>query len=218
MNIQTEVTNFIDQDVSMRRGLSRGYINTRSLAKYIHDNLNISTSLDAIISAIRRYQTKEESKEDIKTRYKYIASAKVSSRTRMASVLFRKEMDVRKSLINLYNKIDFSKGDVLRILEVGQFLKIIIDEDNLKLLEGIFDEHDIISYDKKLGEVSLIYDRDVIETPGIFAALGSELAQNNISIRDGVICGSEHVFILKEDDVMKALQVLYKITKWGEKN
>ena len=217
-NIQNTVTNFIEQDVSIRRGLSRGFINSRALAKYIHKNLSLSCSIDAIISAIRRYELKEESKEEIKKRYKLIANAKVSSRTRMVSVLFKKDMNVRKSLIKLHDKIDFSKGEVLRILEVSQFIKIIIDQSNFKFIEEYFSKSDIIAIDKKLGEISLIYNEEVIDTPGIFAALSSELALNSISIRDGVICGSEHIFIINEDDLMKALQALYRISKWGEKN
>ena len=217
-NIQASVTNFIEQDVSIRRGLSRGFLNTRALAKYIHKNLMLNCSIDAVISALRRYETKEEPKEYIKDRYKLIASAKVSSRTRMVSILFRKDMDVRNSLIKLYNKIDFSKGEVLRILEVSQFIKIVIDEANLKKVEELFTKKDIVETEKKLGEISIIYSDAVKDTPGVFAVLTSELALNGISIRDGVICGSEHIFIINEDDQMKALQALHGISKWGEKN
>ncbi len=216
-NIHFTVTNFINQDVSIRRGLSRGFINTRALAKYILKSLNLSCSLDAVISAIRRYESQEETKENIKQRYKAIANAKVSSRTRMASVLFKKAMSVRNSLLKLYNKIDFSKGEVLRILEVSQWIKIIIDQSNMGLVEGLFNKKDILGYDYKLGEISLIYQEDVIGIPGIFSVLSSEFALNNISIRDGVICGSEHIIIIREDDLMRALQALHRVAKWGEK-
>ena len=80
----------------------------------------------------------------------------------------------------------------------------------------LFTKSDILAIDKKLGEISLIYGEEVIDTPGVFAALSSELALNNISIRDGVICGSEHIFIINEDDLMKALQSLHGISKWGD--
>ena len=216
-NIQSNVTNFIEQDVSIRRGLSRGFVNIRALAKYIHDNLALPCSLDAIISAIRRYETEEQTKEDIKNRYKVIANSKVSSRTRMASVLFKKKMEVRNSLLKLYSKIDFTKGEVLRILEVSQWIKIIIDQDNLKLVDEMFEKKDILEIDNKLGEISLIYQEEVINIPGIFSVLSSELVLSDISIRDGVICGSEHIIIVNEDDLMKALQALHKVTKWGEK-
>jgi len=214
-NINSAVTNFIDQDVSIRRGLTRGFINVRSLAKYIHQNMQLNCSLDAVISAIRRYDTTEKNKEDIKNRYKLLANAKMSSRTRIMSVLLKKDMEVRQSLIKLYNKIDFARGDILRILEVSQYIKIIIDQSNEDKIDSLFSE--VLSKVKKLGEISLIYDKEVINTPGVFAALASELALNNISIRDGVICDFEHIFILDQDDVMKALNVLHNIVKWGER-
>jgi aspartokinase len=217
-NIQQEVTNFIEQDVSLRRGLTRGLLNTRALAMYIHKNLHLSCTLDAVISAIRRYETQSEPKEDIKKRYKLIASAKVSSRTRMISILLKKEPEVRAALTKLYSKIDFPKGEVIRILEVSQSIKLIIDESNFPEIEKLFSKKDIISIEKKLGEISLIYADEVANTPGVFAALSSELSLSGISIIDGMICGNEHIFIINEDDLMKALQAMHRISKWGEKN
>jgi predicted regulator of amino acid metabolism with ACT domain len=217
-NIQQEVTNFIEQDVSLRRGLARGLLNTRALAIYIYKNLNLNCTLDAVISAIRRYETFNEPKEDIKKRYKLIASAKVSSRTRMVSVLLKKENEVRSAITKLYSKIDFPKGEVIRILEVSQFIKLIIDESNFPEIEKLFPKKDIISVEKKLGEISLVYADEVANTPGVFAALSSELALSGVSIIDGMICGNEHIFIVNEDNLMKALQAMHRISKWGEKN
>jgi predicted regulator of amino acid metabolism with ACT domain len=217
-NIQQKVTNFIEHDVSIRRGLTRDLINTRALAKYIQENLGLSGSLDAVISAIRRYETQDKSKEDIYKRYKIIAGSKVSSRSRMAAVLYRKEMEVRKSLIRLYSKIDFTAGEVLRILEVTQYIKVILDESNLKLVEDIFPKQEILGIEKRLGEISIVYSKEVVDTPGVFSALAGELALNNISIRDGVICGPEHIFIIKEDDLMSALTALHNIASWGDRN
>ncbi len=214
-NIQQEVTNFIEQDVSIRRGLSRGFLNTRSLAKYIYKNLQLSCTIDAVISAIRRYEEKQEPKEDIKKRYELIAAAKVSSRTRMVSVLFKKTADVRNALVKLYNKIDFSKNEVIRILEVSQYIKLIIDRSNLSKVEEMFS--DIVSVEEKLGEISLVYEKEIANTPGVFAALAGELALSDLSIIDGVICGNEHIFIINEDDLMKALEAMHRIRKWGEK-
>ncbi|MFH2021497.1 MAG: hypothetical protein ABIJ34_08860 [archaeon] len=216
-NIQSEVTNFIEQDVSIRRGLSRELLNIRALAKYIQQNLQLSCSLDAVISAIRRYEGREEQKEDIKMRYKLIASSKVSSRTRIASLLFKKHMDVRNNLIGLYKKIDFSKGEILRILEVSEYIKIIIDEANLEKATDACGKKDVVQVEHNLGEISILYADIVKQTPGIFAALSSELALSGISIVDGVICGNEHIFIVNEDDLMKALGALHRISKWGAK-
>ena len=214
-NIQSSVTNFIEQDVSIRGGLARGFLNTRSLAKYIYLNLQLSCTIDAVISAIRRYEEKQEPKENIKKRYELIASAKVSSRTRMVSVLFKKTPEARTALVKLYNKIDFSKNEVIRILEVSQFIKLIIDRTNFSKVQELFS--DIVSVEKNLGEISLVYETEVANTPGVFAALSSEFALSDISIVDGVIVGSEHIFIFNEDDLMKALEAMHRIRKWGER-
>jgi hypothetical protein len=216
-NIQQTVTNFLEQDVSIRRGLTRGILNTRALARYIHQNLHLTCTLDAVISAIRRYESEPEKKADIKKRYKLIADAKVSSRTRMVSYLLKKTVNTREAIINLYKKLDFSKGEVLRILEVNQFIKIIIDEANNGFIKDLFDKKHIISQERNLGEISIIYDQKVIVTPGVFAALSSELALSGVSIVDGVICGNEHIFIINEDDLMRALQAMHRISKWGGK-
>jgi aspartokinase len=216
-NIQGEVTNFIEQDVSIRRGLSRGLLNSRALAKYISQNLKLNCTIDAVISAIRRYESKAEPKEYIKERYKLIASAKVSSRTKMISVLLKKNVDVRKSITNLYNKVDFSKGEVIRILEVNQYIKLIVDEANFKDVQELFSKSDVVSIEKGLGEISVIYGAEVANTPGVFAAVSGEYALSNISLVDAVICGNEHIFIVNEDDLMKALEAMHRIRKWGEK-
>jgi hypothetical protein len=215
-NIQSEVTNFIEQDVSIRRGLSRGLLNSRALAKYIYNNLKLNCTVDAVISAIRRYETHDDVKEDIKKRYQLIASAKVSSRTKMISVLLKKNINVRQAIVKLYSKIDFSKGEVLRILEVNQYIKMIIDIDNFSNVESLFLKEDIVSISKNLGEISIIYNDTVASTPGVFAALSSEFALSNISLVDGVICGNEHIFIVNEDDLMKALSAMNRVRKWGE--
>ena len=43
------------------------------------------------------------------------------------------------------------------------------------------------------------------------------VALSDLSIIDGVICGNEHIFIINEDDLMKALEAMHRIRKWGEK-
>ena len=133
----------------------------------------------------------------------------------MVSVLFKKTADVRNALVKLYNKIDFSKNEVIRILEVSQYIKLIIDRSNLSKVEEMFS--DIVSVEEKLGEISLVYEKEIANTPGVFAALAGELALSDLSIIDGVICGNEHIFIINEDDLMKALEAMHRIRKWGEK-
>jgi hypothetical protein len=213
-NIQQSVTNFIDQDVSIRRGLHRGIINVRSLAKFIQKNISGNPSLDAVISAIRRYQKDGSIKDKIKRSYMVIAAAKVFSRTNMASLLFDRSQDVRQALSGVYKRIDPTKGEMMRVIETTQHIKVILDESLLAAMRV----PGVIKTEKDLGEISIIFKEDVDDIPGIFSALAGELAISGISIIDGMICGNEHIFIVNEDDLLKALQAMHRIAKWGKKN
>ena len=213
-SIMAKVTNFIDHDVSIRRGLTRGFINTRALAKYLQKTLELNVGLDAVISAIRRYTATDEHKTEAKKRYHNIAAAKITSRTKMCSILLKKDAKARSGIAALYAKIDFSKGDVLRTLESNQHIKMIIDESNLTLAQSLVGDHTLL-IKKDLGEISLLYD-DADALPGTFAAVSSEIALNNISLQDALICGAEHIIILHQDDVVRTVQVLDSIRTWAE--
>ena len=63
-NIREKVWKFIDTDISIKKDLSRKVVNVRSLAKHILATQKLSTSLDAVISAIRRYSLDTKKSED----------------------------------------------------------------------------------------------------------------------------------------------------------
>ena len=84
-------------------------------------------------------------------------------------------------------------------------------------VQELFSKSDVVSIEKGLGEISVIYGAEVANTPGVFAAVSGEYALSNISLVDAVICGNEHIFIVNEDDLMKALEAMHRIRKWGEK-
>ena len=62
-NTVGEVWKFLDNNPCIKRDLSKGLINSRALAKYIVKTQKMDVTLDAIISAIRRYDI--EKKDDI---------------------------------------------------------------------------------------------------------------------------------------------------------
>ena len=55
-NIVHEVWKILDNNPSIRREMRRGLINMSALAKYIIHRKGVDATLDAVISAIRRYK------------------------------------------------------------------------------------------------------------------------------------------------------------------
>jgi len=197
-NIIKQVTTMIDQDVSIRRSLTRGFVNIRALAIFIQKRLSDTTSLDAIISAIRRYDLSNEFKEVTKKRYEILAKAKLSSRTNLCSLIVKKEKEVQEVISQCYTIFDFSKGEVFRVIEAHQSIAIVMDDTYLN---------------KNLGELSLMYNSEM-SLSGVFAVVNSEIALNNIDIKNAILCETEHILILNEKDLIPTLNILAHIRSW----
>src|SRR3989338_11002525 len=54
--ITKEVWNVINSDLSIQRDIEKGLINHRALARYVLEKYGVKASLEAVISAIRRYE------------------------------------------------------------------------------------------------------------------------------------------------------------------
>src|SRR3989338_4501051 len=90
-NIRAFVWKIIDTDIAIRKCLSRGLVNVRSLASYIIHTQNIDASLDSVISAIRRYEKTQAKKgEEIPSAYAMLKQARLSTRTNMSSLLLKR--------------------------------------------------------------------------------------------------------------------------------
>lgn len=211
-NINKEVWRYLDNHITIKKNFADELINVRALAKKIIKDLLLNCSLNAVISAIRRYHLDMKEKEYLPEIYKLLTKSKFLTRTKLASILLQKNEIVRNKLANLYQKIDFHGGDTLRIFEVNKYIKIIIDEKTLEEAEKIFNKDEIVDQEKDLGEITITYNVDITKTPGVFALLSNELAANNISIIDSMICHSEHLIIVKEKDLPRSFNVLIELT------
>ncbi len=210
-NINKEVWRYLDNQLSIKKNLLEGIINVRALAKKITKDLKIASSLNAVISSIRRYSGEIEQKENIEEKYRLLQNAKLSTKTKLASILLKKNETTRKKLAELYSSIDFQGGDVLRIFEVSKNIKIIIDESMLETAKGLFSQKDLVSIEKRIGELNIAYPPDITKTPGVFALLSNELAASNISIIDSMICHYEHIIIVQEKDIERAFSVIFTL-------
>ena len=207
-NINKEVWRYLDNHLTIKKNLADGLINGRALAKKISADLHTNCSLNSIITAIRRYHIDLQEKEHLPKVYALMKEAKVLVRTKLATLLLKKNESIRKKLAELYQKIDFEGGDTFRIFEVNKYIKIILDEKLLEEAVKVFQKIDIVDSEKHLGELTIIYGTDITKTPGVFAFLSNELAANNVSIVDSTICHSEHLVILRENDLQKGFTVV----------
>ncbi len=208
-NIREIVWRFIDTDISIKKSLSRKIINVRSLAKHIIATQKINAPIDAVISAIRRYNA--DKKEDAHSIHNVLKQAKIAVRTKMASLLLKRTDFVKTKLGRPDKLMDFQGHDVIRILEGSNALTIVIDQKNFEKIISIFPKDLILEENKKVGMIEINYPRILKKTPGVFSIIYNELAENDISIIDALISSNEHILIIEEDKLLKAFELVQKL-------
>ena len=210
-NIRELVWKYIDTDISIKKDLSRKIINIRSLAKHIITTEKINTSLDAVISAIRRYALDSKKHDDNISIHSVLKQARIAIRTKMSSLLLKRTDFVKTKLGRPDKLMDFQGHDVIRVLEGSQALTIVIDQKNFDKIKAIFPKDLILEENKKVGMIEINYPRILKKTPGIFSIIYNELAENDISIIDALISSNEHILIIEEEKLLKAFELVHKL-------
>ena len=210
-NITHQVWNILDNDPSIRREMKRGLINTSALAKYIMKEKKVDATMDAVISAIRRY--KVDKHDDIFDKaYKVLSqTVNLSTKSNLAEISLIKDDDVQQLLPKLFNIIKYIRGDVLRVSQANESVRILIDEKNMDNVIKIFPKSKIITKEKDLAEINIYIHPKMQTTPGILATIANELAINEINIVEFMTCPPEMICVVKKDDLFRASNVLYKL-------
>jgi aspartokinase len=206
-----EIWKIIDNNTCIRTDLSKGLINSRALAKYILKEKKLDTTLDAIISAIRRYQPKEQTTISTASCSKILNKAIISTKSSLANIALIKDAEVQNLLPKIFSVVYYNRGDVLRIIQADESMKILVDEKNLSKIEKLFPEDKIIKIDKNLAEINMHLHPEAVTTPGLASIITNELSINGINIMEIISCVPELLFFVDEKDILNAHQVLYKL-------
>jgi hypothetical protein len=212
-NIQKIVWDYIDRRIELQKVLMNGLMNTSALARRISKELNLAEHIDAIISSVRRYECKQDKKERHFKIYALLRKSRISTKTKLASILLKRNDTSEEQVASIYSKIKVRRDSVLRVFEVTNYIKIIIDEDLFRDVRDIFSDKDVEKIDRNLSEITINYRSDITKISGIFAAVANELAMNDISIIDSMICNWEHIIIVTEDDLQKTVATVMNLMR-----
>jgi hypothetical protein len=210
-NIRDFVWKAIDTDIAVRKDLSRNIVNVRALAQHIIDEYNIKSRLDAVVSAIRRYQTQPLKKADTGKAYSILKQAKITTLSKMAAFTLQKSEPVHEKIAQLLPRTAFIAGDILRVLEGSKVFRVIFDQKNYDKLYSLFGKQDIIIASTKLGMVEIAFSESARKVPGVFSIVSNELAENDISIIDAFLSTTEIIILVEEFNLMKSFNLIYNL-------
>lgn len=210
-NIVQQVWRILDSNPSIRRDISLGLINTSALARYLIKENKIEGTLDGVIGAIRRYDYGKY-KEIFSEAYNLLGqTVNLFTRKKVAEIALKKDEDVQQLLPKLFEIIKYIQGDILRIMQANESVRLLIDEKNLEKVTKIFPTNKILAIEKDLAEIDIYIHPDMQGTPGILAVIANEFAINAINIVEVMTCPPEMLFIVKGEDLIQVHDVLNKL-------
>jgi aspartokinase len=209
-NIVHRVWNVLDNSPCIKRLMSQDLVNTTALARYLINNKKVEGTLDAVSSAIRRYEL-DRYDDLFDTANKIVSFGEISTRSKLANIAVIKDAEIQEILPKIFSIIYYNRGDVLRIIQADEAIKILVNEKNLEKVKEMFPKKKIIKIDRNLAEINMHLHPKAVNTPGIIAVISNELAMSDINVMETMSCVPELLMFVKERDILKAYNVLYQL-------
>lgn len=207
-NLTLLLQNFFSKNPDVREARNKGLVNRRALAKYIIDKENFDKNkFEALVTALRRFEAGKESRSALDI----VKEIKISTKDNISIVYLEKSENAIKNIPKVINLINFNKNETLKFVQGSLSLALFIDEFNVKKVESIFSDKDIIAVYNKISELDLIFPDNAIKTKGVISYLASELAINGVNIIELLTGKPELIIYVKESDLLKAYETLKRL-------
>ena len=171
-------------------------------------------SVDAVVSAIRRYEEEKPLEKKYETARKVIAGSEdIRITSSIVIIALEKTKQTQELLQKAFTLIDYDKGEILLIIQGEQSIKLIINDKNKEKIATIFPKKTIINIEENIAEVNIQLSEEAVRTPGIISVLSTELMINDVNIVESMSCVPEMLFFIKQKDVVKSYQILFDLCK-----
>lgn len=201
MSIVNDVWNILKSDPTIQKNLDRGLINIRGLSRYLIEKHKIDASMDAVISAIRRFDSKKYEKEE-QTILNLLKNSKISTKNNI--VCFTLGIDALSILGNILNR------NIRAVIGTNE-IKIVCEKESSEDIESFLSEY-IKKEEKDLSELSITVNQKAVKQKGLVARISNEIAIHNINIVELLISPPEFLIYVKEKDMIKTHETLLSLT------
>lgn len=209
------VEKIIEQKPFLQEALSRGIVNNAALAEEfipeIEKELKKKVKFSAVNMAIRRLSEKLE--KTFISKAKFDKESDITIKSDLIEITIFKIQDVQKYIKELYNIVNFKKGDLLTITQGLHEVMIITNGKYEKKILQLFPKKIIKKIIKNLSSLTINIPITAIETVGLFYIASRALNWENINIVDIVSTLTEMTFIVNENNTAKSFNVLKKLIK-----
>ena len=206
-NINQTVWRLITQDASITMSLRRDMLNIRALALYLIKKHHLDASVDAVISAIRRYPMEKSVAESEERLSEIFKNSIIFTKSNMACITV--EADGIRNLIANFGEHGAHKN--FRLIRGKKYTKVIVNESDLDIFKRYLKKEDIIDIKKGLGEVRIVLHEGSENMRGILAKITGAIALHEISISEFIMCFPDVLIYIHQKDLLRTHQAVLSV-------
>ncbi len=212
-NITQISRQIIGQTPYLEEAISKKIIHYGGLATFIkpqiEKELKKQVKLSAIIMALRRIG--EEIQDNKIAEIKKISiKSEIVIRSDLVEITIINSKKTLNKFKDIYNIVDFSKGDFLAITKGIYETTIITNKMHIEKIQKMFSKEDIKMVIPDLSALILRIPPESWKIVGLFYIVIKKLSWHNIGIIEIVSTLTEMTFIIRKEDTGKAFDVFSK--------
>jgi len=207
------VQKLVSERIYLHEALSKGIASYGAVAKnlkpMIDKELGKDTKHSAIVTALRRYADK------INTKFRDISfdtrQSEVNMKTHIIDINVVKTQDLLNKLYRFYDLMNFEGGDILHIIYGRTHVAIVTNERNKTKILNLLQNQKIKKIEEDLVALSFTVGKERIEKPGVLFQLTRNLAWEDINIIEIISIDVEVTFIINKKDANRAYNSLERL-------
>ncbi|MDO8481113.1 MAG: hypothetical protein Q7S65_04840 [Nanoarchaeota archaeon] len=197
----------------LQEALYRRLINYQALAQDlapgIEKELGKPVKPATVMAAIRRYADKLE--KSATSTAVFGKDCAIELKSKIVEISLRRSKTLFQLVPKLFESVDFEDGGILNFTTGNQDISIITNAKYADLFLYLLKGENVLEVNTDLIALSVKYPKTFRRVPGTLHQMIRVLAWEHINILELIETMTETIFILSEDDAMKAFKALQRL-------
>lgn len=199
---------YISRHPSILDCLGYDVVNFSALARKIM-NETAAKNEEAVMIACRRFQQelmgrRSREMDVIST----LTNSRVKLKSKVSLINARNEPRTLQILQKVQQNIVSKNNSMLTVQQGSRVLTIILDEEYVEETLSALGKDLVLNTRNRLGEITIESPDTILETPGILTRFSSSLSEAGINCLEVVSCNTESTFVVDEQNMVSAYNIL----------
>ena len=207
----------LQSDLYLLEILKDDLVNVSALSRKLLPRIkaeNSKATIESISIAIKRYVEQEKKSKISGTLKKVIANTQLSTKNDIIHATFKRNQNVVNQISKISGKIKWDDDEIFFVNQGSEEITVILDKKNKNLLEDC--KQYAAEYTKNLAILSLkeSFQMEGRDIPGLYSYFINQISRNGINIIEIVSTLSQLTFVVRENDIIKAYEVINEKIKY----